>query len=424
MSSCFSGGRAYKLNPIDLEMIKSPSSTTSWISNSSSPSSTLSESSNCPLPLISTRKPRTPRKRPNQTYNEAAAILSTAYPKIFPTNKQPCKFTKSLLENKNKNNNNDNNSSNPFIPFDPSDLLVPFQAIDDSSGFLLHNQRSSFEPKGRNYLFEKLSCQSPSEINSELVCGDDQLGELDFDAESIILDEEIGEGIDCIMGDLGMENETSIEDISTYNNNNDDNNNNNAMQVSNNFCYGYPVGLGFEFGQFGMKMERMAMRNNGDEGDWWRFPSVNVHDLTPRPAKNKKKKKMVELKNLEMKKEDLGVKGVCMSEEIVVPQKNEGLLLKLNFDGVLDAWSDKASPFSGDCTGPELAGNDVQARLAQIDLFSDNGGIREASVLRYKEKRRNRLFSKKIRYQVRKLNADRRPRMKGRFVRKSSSSDD
>lgn len=37
---------------------------------------------------------------------------------------------------------------------------------------------------------------------------------------------------------------------------------------------------------------------------------------------------------------------------------------------------------------------------------------REASVLRYKEKRQNRLFSKKIRYQVRKLNADKRPRFK------------
>lgn len=37
---------------------------------------------------------------------------------------------------------------------------------------------------------------------------------------------------------------------------------------------------------------------------------------------------------------------------------------------------------------------------------------REASVLRYKEKRQSRLFSKKIRYQVRKLNADKRPRLK------------
>lgn len=43
------------------------------------------------------------------------------------------------------------------------------------------------------------------------------------------------------------------------------------------------------------------------------------------------------------------------------------------------------------------------------------GGGREARVLRYKEKRRSRLFSKTIRYEVRKLNAERRPRMKVSF---------
>lgn len=58
----------------------------------------------------------------------------------------------------------------------------------------------------------------------------------------------------------------------------------------------------------------------------------------------------------------------------------------------------------------------------------DNGGKagsrdggREARVTRYREKRRNRLFSKKIRYEVRKLNAEKRPRMKGRFVKRASS---
>lgn len=65
----------------------------------------------------------------------------------------------------------------------------------------------------------------------------------------------------------------------------------------------------------------------------------------------------------------------------------------------------------------------VQARLAQIDLFSETSGMREASVLRYKEKRRTRLFSKKIRYQVRKINADRRPRMKVRSKNANSLGD-
>lgn len=65
----------------------------------------------------------------------------------------------------------------------------------------------------------------------------------------------------------------------------------------------------------------------------------------------------------------------------------------------------------------------MQARLAQIDLFWDNGGVREASVLRYKEKRRTRLFSKKIRYEVRKVNADRRPRMKVNMLKTICSLD-
>lgn len=47
---------------------------------------------------------------------------------------------------------------------------------------------------------------------------------------------------------------------------------------------------------------------------------------------------------------------------------------------------------------------------------------REARVSRYREKRRTRLFSKKIRYEVRKLNAEKRPRMKGRFVKRTTSS--
>ncbi|KAK4391987.1 protein CHLOROPLAST IMPORT APPARATUS 2 [Sesamum angolense] len=139
MSSCLSGGgRAYRL---ELDIFKSP--TTSWTSNSSSPSSTLSESSNSPL-TISTRKARTPRKRPNQTYNEAAAILSTAYPKLFPTKHltKPCKFTKS------------HNTETPFL-FEPSDLFMPFPVIDNSE-YLLHcppileRPNSHFEPKGSN----------------------------------------------------------------------------------------------------------------------------------------------------------------------------------------------------------------------------------------------------------------------------------
>lgn len=51
---------------------------------------------------------------------------------------------------------------------------------------------------------------------------------------------------------------------------------------------------------------------------------------------------------------------------------------------------------------------------------ADDGGWREARVSRYREKRRTRLFAKKIRYEVRKLNAEKRPRMKGRFVKRAA----
>ena len=50
--------------------------------------------------------------------------------------------------------------------------------------------------------------------------------------------------------------------------------------------------------------------------------------------------------------------------------------------------------------------------MGEVPSLEDERTRRESSVLRYKEKRQSRLFSKKIRYEVRKLNADKRPRLK------------
>uniref|UniRef100_A0A6N2LVW4 CCT domain-containing protein n=1 Tax=Salix viminalis TaxID=40686 RepID=A0A6N2LVW4_SALVM len=58
--------------------------------------------------------------------------------------------------------------------------------------------------------------------------------------------------------------------------------------------------------------------------------------------------------------------------------------------------------------------------MGEVPVMEEDRTRREASVLRYKEKRQTRLFSKKIRYQVRKLNAEKRPRIKGRFVKRVS----
>ncbi|KAI5659452.1 hypothetical protein M9H77_28245 [Catharanthus roseus] len=417
MSSCLTGGgRAYRL---DLDIIKSPS--TSWTSNSSSPSSTLSESSNSPIAAISTRKPRTPRKRPNQTYNEAAALLSTAYPKIFSPKhftKLPCKFTK---------------QNYPFSYESSAELFLPFQTIDNPSSFLIHHQLE--KPNYPTIREKQQQVKSPGEIeinskgdSSSLEIFDEFKQQEDFDAESI-LDEEIGEGIDSILGDpelVAVEEEPNNK--AGFFCSSSSINSSSSHQLGT--CYGYPVGLGFgvnfDFG-FGIGMRNhnhniRAFRNCDEGGELW---SVNIGDITPKfnkqpQSEKKKKKKKVEsvMKN--------SVSAIAAAkeeeEEFGVENQNSTLLLKLDYDKVLNAWSDRGCPFSDDSPTSEAAGgNDVHARLAKIDLFSESGGIREASVLRYKEKRRTRLFSKKIRYQVRKVNADRRPRMKGRFVRRSKS---
>ncbi|OMO94403.1 hypothetical protein CCACVL1_06024 [Corchorus capsularis] len=70
---------------------------------------------------------------------------------------------------------------------------------------------------------------------------------------------------------------------------------------------------------------------------------------------------------------------------------------------------------------PEVISNDVGGVKIkeEVDGTEDwKRGHREASVLRYKEKRQNRLFAKRIRYEVRKVNAEKRPRLKGRFVKR------
>ncbi|XP_031276292.1 zinc finger protein CONSTANS-LIKE 6-like [Pistacia vera] len=131
----------------------------------------------------------------------------------------------------------------------------------------------------------------------------------------------------------------------------------------------------------------------------------------------------------------------CMKQ--VQGQKKKLLLdLKLDYQEILNAWSDKG-PLYVDGESPQTVPELHDATLP-TDAWSNVGNLwsvperasidgsdsvegkegwnrehREASVLRYKEKRQNRLFIKRIRYEVRKLNAEKRPRMKGRFVKRS-----
>ncbi|KAG8366613.1 hypothetical protein BUALT_Bualt17G0098000 [Buddleja alternifolia] len=110
------------------------------------------------------------------------------------------------------------------------------------------------------------------------------------------------------------------------------------------------------------------------------------------------------------------------------------MFLRLDYEGVMSAWDDGKSPWmtgqrpeldSGDCwpdcmgtCGPMHVYGDMGMMSGHAAAMADGG--REARVSRYREKRRTRLFSKKIRYEVRKLNAEKRPRMKGRFVKRAN----
>ncbi|XVF20370.1 hypothetical protein REPUB_Repub11eG0192300 [Reevesia pubescens] len=108
------------------------------------------------------------------------------------------------------------------------------------------------------------------------------------------------------------------------------------------------------------------------------------------------------LQDVAVKKEKL---GFWEDDE----KQRVSLNLNLNYQDVLDAWSDRR-PLWADDSSISMASNGYY--MGEVPVMEEERTRREASVLRYKEKRQTRLFSKKIRYQVRKLNADKRPRLK------------
>lgn len=193
---------------------------------------------------------------------------------------------------------------------------MPFPAIDGPL------EMSNFSTKLRGLNSLEKPCQSPGEISSRVksfsdVCDDDC--QEDFDAESI-LDEEIGEGIDSIMGQLSMEGKPVHDSNGSYGSN----------------SHGYPVGLGLNL-RCGIRRELTAMRNGEEDGDCWRFPTV---DITKKIARMPVQRSNSELETS---------KGNSL--------RKLGLLLKLDYDAVLSKWADKGSPYLID--SPE-ANNDLQ----------------------------------------------------------------
>ncbi|ESW14903.1 hypothetical protein PHAVU_007G027200 [Phaseolus vulgaris] len=115
--------------------------------------------------------------------------------------------------------------------------------------------------------------------------------------------------------------------------------------------------------------------------------------------------------------------------------KKKKISLQLDYESVITAWASQKSPWTtphkpnldpDECWHHcmESCGTGMDDPYGEVGGFGIhpmiNDGGREARVSRYREKRRTRLFSKKIRYEVRKLNAEKRPRMKGRFVKRAS----
>ncbi|OIW09668.1 hypothetical protein TanjilG_11055 [Lupinus angustifolius] len=135
--------------------------------------------------------------------------------------------------------------------------------------------------------------------------------------------------------------------------------------------------------------------------------------------------------------EEKVVVSVVAPESKVETKRDIILRLKLNYEEVITAWDSQGSPWitgnpprfnSDDCLQDFLgssSGGDVQCssyeEIRRLRGHFVDGG-REARVSRYREKRRTRLFAKKIRYEVRKLNAEKRPRMKGRFVKRTCNN--
>ena len=57
-------------------------------------------------------------------------------------------------------------------------------------------------------------------------------------------------------------------------------------------------------------------------------------------------------------------------------------------------------------------------------VVASKGKEREARLMRYREKRKNRRFHKTIRYASRKAYAETRPRVKGRFAKRTADAEE
>lgn len=84
--------------------------------------------------------------------------------------------------------------------------------------------------------------------------------------------------------------------------------------------------------------------------------------------------------------------------------------------------SDISYPFGRNMSTVAGTDQNVAVSATAANPVSQLCGIdREARVLRYREKKKNRKFEKTIRYHSRKAYAETRPRIKGRFAKRTDA---
>ncbi|PWZ18517.1 Protein CHLOROPLAST IMPORT APPARATUS 2 [Zea mays] len=428
-SSCIPAGG---IRLPDLEMVKAAPPPAPPRPAHSAASSTLSEASNSSpassssVASLSLKRPRTPRKRPSQTYNEAAALLASMYPSVFPVARGwggPEAAPPRLL------------GLASALGDDPScsDLLPPFPVPGGHAAFLLRDlptppqspagvAKSCPSPAAVSSVFSEFRDPAPSPATpDDAAAAPDEPGELHFDvddgfdADSILcgVDQSAAEGIDGIMGKLSMENSGTSVSSSSVNSN---------LPISKIHPYLrnlMVLGLSFRHDQ---NIFNQALKRHSVDHEWWMCPAIPVKDITPAPPPSVAMPKVTDKKT----KKSLGTmyeEGVPESVNgdagaLALPET--GLGLSLNTGGVLKAWCGRGSVFA-DSNGSDLPLSSahvvVKHEDSDSDLFPKNGisaVIREGNILKMQRKQKPCAplpSNKQSRYY--------RPRVKGRFVSKA-----
>ncbi|KAF5802676.1 putative transcription factor C2C2-CO-like family [Helianthus annuus] len=104
--------------------------------------------------------------------------------------------------------------------------------------------------------------------------------------------------------------------------------------------------------------------------------------------------------------------------ELVSDHRSTGNRYEINFNRcVSNNTCNKRNSQSHNVSSPSSSMENTVLDVSKVKRFSAKD--REARVLRYREKRKRRKFEKKIRYASRKAYAEMRPRIKGRFAKRT-----